>query len=168
MTQVSLDQPQIHAGFEQMGRVTVPQGVNRNRLAEVQLSHHPAHCPVHAVVLHGTSGRGGCTLIASGSRKQPDRIAVRHPVLAQHGQSARRQWQVAIFGPLAEMHVHEHPLAVDVAHLQLQAFLEPQAQRVNGPEKGLGRGVRTASISRRTSSMVNTSGSVFSLGKRSF
>jgi len=34
------------------------------------------------------------------------------------------------------MDVHEHPGAVDVADLQGQGFLQPQAERVDRPEKG--------------------------------
>ena len=40
-------------------------------------------------------------------------------------------------GALATMHVDDHSLAVDVADLQIQTFLEPQPQRVDGPEERL-------------------------------
>ena len=43
---------------------------------------------------------------------------------------------VAVLGPLAAMHVNQHPLAIDVADLQVQPFLEPKSQRVDRPEVG--------------------------------
>ena len=47
-----------------------------------------------------------------------------------------RQRDVAVLGPLAAMHVHHHPLAIDVADLEVQPFLKPQSQRVDRPEIG--------------------------------
>ncbi len=58
------------------------------------------------------------------------------PVLAKGLQCARRQGDVAVFGPLAAMNVDHHPPAVDVADLEVQPLAQSQAQRVNGPEIG--------------------------------
>ena len=69
-------------------------------------------------------------------REQPLRVAVRRPVLPEHRQGAAGQRHVAVLGPLAAAHVHQHPLAIDVADLQMQPFLEPKSQRVDRPEIG--------------------------------
>src|SRR4051812_7279855 len=50
--QVLLDQPQVDAGFKQVGGVAVTERVNRDRLAEVELLHHPAHRPLDTGTLH--------------------------------------------------------------------------------------------------------------------
>ena len=63
-------------------------------------------------------------------------MAVRRPVLAEDLQRAAGQRHVAVLGPLAAMDVDHHPCAVDVADLEVQPFLEPQAQRVDRPEIG--------------------------------
>jgi hypothetical protein len=44
------------------------------------------------------------------------------PVFAQHVQGARRQRDVAVLGSLATMNMNDHPLAVDIAGLQVQTF----------------------------------------------
>ena len=59
------------------------------------------------------------------------------PVLAEPSQGRRRQRHEAVPGPLAQMDMHEHALAVDVADLQVQAFAEAQSQGIHGPEEGL-------------------------------
>ena len=69
--------------------------------------------------------------------KEPDRVAMGDPVLTKHGQGPWRQRDVAVLGALATMNMDDHPFAVDVADLQIQAFLDPQPQRVDGPEEGL-------------------------------
>ena len=50
----------------------------------------------------------------------------------------RAGWQrdEPVLGALAAMDVDEHAGAVDVAELKGESFLEPQAQRVDGPEEG--------------------------------
>ena len=76
-------------------------------------------------------------MVAPRGREQPDRVAMRDPILAEHGQGPRRQRHVAVLGALATMDMDDHPRAVDVADLQIQTFLETQPQRVDGPEEGL-------------------------------
>src|SRR5262249_10864896 len=79
-----------------------------------------------------------CSLavIAAGGGEQPGRMAVGDPGGAEGLQRARRQGDEAILGPLAAMNMHHHPRTVDVADLQVQALVEPEPQRVDGPEIG--------------------------------
>ncbi len=74
--------------------------------------------------------------VAPRGGEEPGRVAMGRPVLTEQGRRARRRGHVAVLGPLAVMHVHEHPRAVDVADLEVEALLEPQAQRGGGPEVG--------------------------------
>ena len=53
---------------------------------------------------------------------------MRDPVLTEHGEGPWRQRHVTIFGPLTTVNVDHHPGTIDVADLEVETFLEPQAQ----------------------------------------
>ena len=55
-------------------------------------------------------------------------MAMRGPVLAEHGKGPRRKWNVTIFGSLTTVNVNHHPLTVDVTDLEVQTFLETQPE----------------------------------------
>ena len=59
--------------------------------------------------LHGAGGRDDGGRVALVSRKEPTRITVGHPVLTKQGQGAPRQGNVAVLGPLPQMHMDEQP-----------------------------------------------------------
>ena len=88
---------------------------------------------VHAALGHGARGRRRWRAFVGLAGKQPHLIAMRHPVLAQHGERLGRQGHVAVFGPFAAAHVDHHPLAVDVADLEPQTFVPAQAEGVERP-----------------------------------
>ena len=136
VTQILLDQAQVDAGLEQVRGVTVPERVDRDPLAEPEFLHHALHRAVNAGTCHRFDRRAGFCMVPPRGREQPDRVAMRHPVLAEHSQGLRRERHVAIFGALAAMNMDDHPRAVDVADLEIQTFLETQPQRVDGPEVG--------------------------------
>src|SRR5271165_4127947 len=117
VAQVLLDQPQVDASLQKMGGVAVPQRVDRQRLAPAQLLHHPLHRMLYTVLRHGAVGGHSLAWVAADVREQPNRVAVSHPVFAEQGQSAGRQWHEAILGALATMDVHQHPCTVNVADL---------------------------------------------------
>ena len=116
---------------------SLAQGVNRDPLAESQLLDHALHRAVDAGACHRFGRRVGLGVVPPRGREQPGRVAVRDPVLAEHGQSPGRERHKAVLGALATMDMDDHPPAVDVADLQIQTLLEPQPQRVDGPEEGL-------------------------------
>ena len=58
-------------------------------------------------------------------------MAVGDPVLAQHQQRTFRQRHVAILAALAVPHVDEHPVTVNVWHLQANTFLQAQTAGVD-------------------------------------
>ena len=101
-------------------------------------------------------------------RKQEFRIAMGDPVVSQQRQCRCGEWQKSIFGSLAAMDVNHHALGIDIADLQVESFFQPQSERVDGPEVDARcDAALTAAMSRWTSSMESTSGSVFCLGMRS-
>ena len=74
-------------------------------------------------------------MIASicGKHKRP--VPMCQPEFPQHSESTLRQRNVAIFGSLPAMHVYHHAFRVNVADVQIQCFLQPQAEGVHRPEE---------------------------------
>jgi hypothetical protein len=81
-------------------------------------------------------GGGGGLLVASEGGKEPERVAVGAPVVAQHLQGARGERDVAITGALAAVDVDEAARTVDVADLEVEGLGEAESERVDGPEVG--------------------------------
>jgi hypothetical protein len=52
------------------------------------------------------------------------------PILSQGLQQSRAQRQIAIFAALARHHADDHPLAVNVADLEMSEFAAPHAGAV--------------------------------------
>jgi len=86
------------------------------------LNHHKPACPV---IVH--------TSLAAG-RKDPGGMAVGFPLFPQEFQRALGQRHVAVAVALAPADVQEPALGIDVAHLQAQAFAQPQAAGVDEGE----------------------------------
>ena len=135
MPQVLLNEPEADAGFKQVCRVAVTERVQGNVLADAELSDDTAHRSLYGVAGHGCRWRSRLPMVGVGGGKQPAWMSVSQPVLAKNRQGTRWQRHVTVFGSLAKMHMHKHPLRVDVADLQMQAFLKSQAERIDCPEK---------------------------------
>jgi len=129
MTQVGLDHPQIHPGFEQMRGIRMAQRVNRRRLRDAALSQRRAQGALYpALAQRGWAQLPG----ARGPWKEPDGVAMRAPELAQPLEKMLGQGHIAIFVALSETHVDQAPLAVNIAHLKLHALVQAQATGVDG------------------------------------
>jgi hypothetical protein len=134
--QVLLDQAQVDTGLEQVGGVAVPQRVQGDALLEAEIAHHAAQCTLHAVLGHRVLRGAGLLLVAADGREEPAGMPMRGPVVAQHAQRALGQRYVAVPRALAAVDVDQLAGAVEVADLEEEAFGEPQAERVHGPEIG--------------------------------
>ena len=80
-----------------------------------------------------TRGGGKWTAVAPHRRKEPERMAVRAPVRAQERERGVRKRHIAIRAALA-VEVERRAIAVDVRHLQADAFHQAQAARVDRRE----------------------------------
>jgi hypothetical protein len=101
------------------------QGLDRNRLAKLQVARHPTHRPLDSAHAHRASGKCGLPVIASRGGEQPEWVAMRDPVFAKHRQGVTGKRHVPILGSLAAMHMHHHPCGVDVADLQVESLEYP-------------------------------------------
>ena len=78
----------------------------------------------------GGSGRS-CASSPTFGREQKRGMAMGLPLLAQEFQGALGQGHVAVTVAFALADVQEHPLRIDVAHLQAQAFAQTESAGVN-------------------------------------
>jgi hypothetical protein len=111
--------------------------VDGDLFPDVQLVHDAAQGALDAVLGHGVRGSGSLLLVLPEGGEEPEGVAVRGPVGAQHLEGAGWEGDVAVLGALAAVDVHEHARAVDVAELEMEGLGEAQSQGVDGPEEGL-------------------------------
>ena len=65
------------------------------------------------------------------SGKEPYRMPMGAPVLAQRFQGALREWHVAVFVSLPVPNVDEHPITIYVSDLQMHPFLRAQTTAID-------------------------------------
>ena len=76
-------------------------------------------------------------MISSFGGKQEYRIAVRLPEGAHCVKRRFGEREIAVLGAFATMDMDHHPLAIDIAELQVHRFADPQAERVGNPNEAL-------------------------------
>src|SRR5208282_4115523 len=134
VSQHSLDQPQIDAGFQKMRGVRVAQSVNGDMLVQSK----PWACffkdPLNAFPANMANFGFG-----TGRRKQPGHRAVSFPKTPEHSEDGRRQRHVTIPVALAA-NVEQQTLSIDIADLQLHALADAQPTRIDGGKKNAVKG----------------------------
>ena len=132
MTEIGLDEPQIDAGFEQVGGIGMTQGMNAGIFLDAAFLQRGFEGALDTALVHRLRGRRHGHAGACGGRKEPDGMAVGAPLLAQQSQRALRQRHVAVLVALAVPDMEHPPLAVNISDLQTDTFQQAQAARVNG------------------------------------
>jgi hypothetical protein len=127
VTEIGLNEAQIDAGFEQMRGVGMAQGVDAGVFLHAALLQGGFEGALDTALVHRLSGGGRGHTRARRRRKKPDGMTVGAPVLAQQNQCVIGQRHIAIFVTLALSDVEHHPLAVNIADLQRDAFAQAQA-----------------------------------------
>src|SRR5271157_5704554 len=128
MAKILLNQSEIDPGFEQVGRVAVPEGMDRDLLFDAEIADHPLHRAVDTGTCHRFSGKAGLFVAPSFGRKEPDRVSMSCPIATEDRQGTRWQGDIAVLRTLAAMDVDDHAGAVDVADLEIQGFLKSQTE----------------------------------------
>src|SRR5919199_5912073 len=64
-------------------------------------------------------------------REEPDRMAVRAPMVAQQGQELWGERHIAVFAPLAVLDMDQHARTVDLGDPQEDRLVEPQASSID-------------------------------------
>src|SRR4029077_21245068 len=132
MSEVVLDDAQVHACLQEVGSVAVPQGMYRDlAFANARFELGAAKGALHRTLGHGRAGGGSRVAVASIGREQQAGVTVSAPVGTQPLQGRTRQRYEAVLGTLAAVHVNHHASGVDVGDLQEQSLLQSQTTGVS-------------------------------------
>ena len=138
MSQGTLDEPGMHAGFEEVGGVRMPEGRDGH-----------AHFGHAGTVLRGTEGaldtgptpRGGrrrtVVVIAPSGGQEPGLVPVGFPGGAEQREGLRGQRDVPVLSPLAAVDMDLEARAINGRDLEGEGFLEPESQARDGGEGAL-------------------------------
>ena len=138
MPQVALDETGIDAGFEQMGGVGMPEGMDGHaRFGDPGPVFGCAEGALDTGATHGGGRRRALLLIAPGGGKEPGLVAMGFPVGAQQREGLFGQGDVPVFGALAAVDMDLEALAIDVGDLEGEGFMEPESQAIDGGEVDL-------------------------------
>ena len=134
MAEILLDQLELDAGFKEVGCVGMSKRMNVGALMDAALFQGPLEGFLQAVAADGSDVSLGARLGGlAGSREEADGLVVGEPMLAEEFEGDVGQRYAAVLGTLAR-HVEHLASAIDVWDLEVSAFHEAQAARVDGDE----------------------------------
>jgi len=134
VAQIDLNLAEVLALLQHVRRVGMTQSVDVGVLGDGAGLEGKTEGPLEGGAGRRLGGGAGSPSTVSFGGKEQDRMAVGFPLLAQVQQGALGQRDVAILIAFAGADVQEHPLRIDIADLQAQAFAQAQAAGVNGDE----------------------------------
>ena len=127
--QVALNKSGVHAGFEQMGGVGMPQGMDSDPcLGQAGALFGFAEGALDTGATHRESRRRTLGMMAPGGGKEPGGVPMGFPVGAQQREGVGGQGDIPIFGALAAVDMDLEPLAINVGDLEEEGCMEPEAQ----------------------------------------
>ena len=119
----------MDTSLEQMGGITVAQGVDGGALSETTRFEGRPQSVLHTVAGHGGWGRGHAEATPTRRGKAPERVTRGAPVLPQPRQGLWWQGHRAVLGPCAAPHLDAHPRTITIRPLEGGAVLEAEAAR---------------------------------------
>ena len=138
VAQVALDEPGVHAGFEQMGGVGMPEGMDGDaHFGDAGALFGGAEGALDTGATHGGGRRRTVLVIAPGGGKEPGGVTMGFPGGAEQRERLGGQGDVPVFGALAAVDMDLEARAIDVGDLQGEGFVEPESQAVDGGEVDL-------------------------------
>jgi len=138
MAQGALDETGIHAGFEEMGGVRMPERVDGHPcFGDAGSLFGCAEGALDAGPTHRVGSRGTLLVIPPRGGKEPGFVTMGFPVGAQQRECICRQGDIPVFGALAAVDMDLEALPIHIGDLQGEGFMEPEAQAINGGEVDL-------------------------------
>jgi len=136
--QGALDEPRMHAGFEQMGSVRMSEG----RDGDTGFGDAGSLCgfaegALDAGPTHRVGSRRTLLVIPPGSGKEPGFVTMDFPGGAEQSQRIGGQGDIPVFGARATVDMDLEALPVNSGDLQGEGFMEPEAQAIDGGEVDL-------------------------------
>jgi hypothetical protein len=166
-SQVALHEAGMHASFEPMGGIRMPQGMDGHaQLDEAGTLLGSTEGALHTGATHGRGGRRTVGVSAPGGGKEPGGVTMGVPGRAEQCEGILRQGDVPVFGTLAAVDRDLEALAIDVGDLQEAGCMEPEAQAVASGEGAVVVHGGAEARSRLPSSTLRTAGSRWGGGAR--
>ena len=138
MAQVALDEPGIDAGFQQMGGVRMPQGMDgHTQFGNAGTLLGSTEGALDTGATHGEGRRRTLGVVSPGGGKEPGGVTMGGPVGAEQREGLGGQGDVPVFGALAAVDMDLEALAIDVRDLEEESFMEPESQTIDGSEVDL-------------------------------
>jgi len=135
MAHVSLDNPQVDSGFEEVSGIGVAEGVNGDTLFVDSSSNlGPTEDPLDTAFGHGRGSVLCSSAVSAKSGEEEVRVAVDPPIAAEQMEGGWGQRDVAILGTLSTVDMDHHAAGVDIGDFEMESFVKPQAAGVDGRE----------------------------------
>lgn len=136
--QGALDEPRMHAGFQQMGGVRMSEGMDGHPgFGEAGSLFGDAAGAWDTGATQRGSRRRTLGVLPPGGGKKPSGVPMSCPVGAKPREGISGQGNVAVFGALATMDMDLEALAIDIGGLKRESFVEPEAQAIDRGKGGL-------------------------------
>ena len=120
--QVALDEPGIHAGFEQMGSVGMPQGMDSDaHFGDPGPVFRCAEGALDTGATHRGSRRRTLEVIAPGGGEEPGGVTMGFPVGAEQREGLGGEGDVPVLGALPTMDMDLEALPINVRDLEERA-----------------------------------------------
>ena len=138
MAHVSLDDPEVDPGFEEMGGIGVAEGVNGDALFSDSCSDlGPTEGALDTTFGH-RRGSVLCSITVSAQgREEEAGVAVGEPIAAEQTEGGRWERDVAIFGALSSVDMDHHAGGIDIGDFEVETFVKSQATGVDGGKIGI-------------------------------
>ena len=126
MPEVGLDDSQIDSRFEQMCGPGMTQRMDGGSFLYPTFEQRGVECLAQGIFGHGLIGQVRAVFNVPVRGKDPDRVAVGQPELAQHLEDAFGQGEIPIFSPFPVADVDHFPFGIDILDLEADAFVDAQ------------------------------------------
>jgi len=138
MAHVTLDDPKIDSGFEEMSGIRVAQGMNGDSLFLNSGSDLGAtESALDAALSHG-KGSVFCTCSPSAEgREEKSGMMVGHPIASKEVEGGKGERDIAVLGALSTVDMDHHAFGVDIGDFEVEAFVESEAAGIDGGEIGI-------------------------------
>jgi hypothetical protein len=138
MAHVSLDDPQVDAGFEEMSGIGVAQGMNGDSFFSDSGSNlGPAEGTLDTALGHGRWSVLCSITVSTKGGEEEARMTVGHPIAAEQMEGGLRERHVAIFGALPTVDMDHHAGGIDIGDFEVETFMESQATGIDGGKIGV-------------------------------
>jgi hypothetical protein len=133
MAHVSLDDPQIDSGFEEMGGIGVAEGMNGDSLFSDSSSNlGTAEGALDTAFGHGQRSVFCSVPISAKCREEQSRVAVGEPMAAEQIEGGLGERHIAILGTLSAVDMDHHTVAVNIGDFEVETFVKSEAAGVDG------------------------------------